>query len=795
MGGRRWLLLWAMALGGVCRAGEVPTFTEAERRWIERHPVVKYAIDSAWPIEYLQAGEHQGLTREYLAHIAKASGLRFERVATADWNDTLARLSSGELHLGSAVAGRLLDPGHRDRLLLSDAYFAGSTLVVSCSETSILFDPGKLQGKRVAVRGGAGYQQYLERHFPEAIILPTRDGAAALAAVAQGRADVAVGLDAALLPIMRRQYPGHLHIAGTLAELPVEVAMGISPQAPELLGIVNKSLATLTSRESDEIDSRWLASSDFGAPSWASLLRYYRVELLGLGGVLGLLLLMAQRARRAQRHAQHSEARTTQFMAMMSHEIRTPMNAALAAVELLLHTRLDARQHELAELANGAAVNLLELLDDVLDVARLDAGQLHLSPSATDVQRLGQGIADIHRPGAQAKGLTLTYEAGTAHTPALWLDAVRLRQVLANLLSNAVKFTLSGGVTLQLCWLAAPQGGVGSLRLTVSDTGIGMDPAQQARLFQAFNQADSTQTRRYGGFGLGLSICKQLVELMQGVIDVQSTAGVGTCVTVTLPAGIAEQPPAPRVAAAASHHEPVSRPVLPIEADAQGPWILVVDDQPVNQQAINLQLRTLGYSARLVDDGPQALDCLANGQRPALVLLDCYLPGMDGYEVARRIRRQEQQAGLGALPIIAISAASDAQHRLRCMESGMDGSLSKPLRLGALSELLNFWLPDRPEAPATPRRAVTAQLRQLFIDSAQGDLQALLQAVKADDAAATLHQVHRLHGAALVVGAQALAAGLDDLEQRLRQEPSLPGDISLRLERIAQALERYRHAH
>lgn len=153
MAGRRWWLLVAMALGNACPAGEAPAFTEAERRWIEGHPVVKYAIDSYWPIEYVQAGEHQGLTRDYLQHIAAASGLRFERVATTGWSDTLARLNSGEVQLGSAVAGRLLNPFNRGRLLLSDAYFAGSTLVISCSETSILFDPGKLLGKRVAVRG------------------------------------------------------------------------------------------------------------------------------------------------------------------------------------------------------------------------------------------------------------------------------------------------------------------------------------------------------------------------------------------------------------------------------------------------------------------------------------------------------------------------------------------------------------------------------------------------------------------------------------------------------------------
>lgn len=789
MAGRRWLLLAAMALGGTCQAAQAPAFTEAERRWIERHPVVKYAIDSYWPIEYLHAGEHQGLTRDYLQHIAAASGLRFERVTTASWGDTLARLDSGEVQLGSAVAGRLLNPLNRGRLLLSDAYFAGSTLVISCSETSILFDPGKLLGKRVAVRGGGGYQQYLEQHFPGAIILPTRDAGAALAAVAEGHADVAVGLDAALLPVMRRQYPGRLHIAGTLAQVPVEVAMGISPQAPELLGIVNKSLATLNSRESDRIEARWLANSDFGEPSWASLLHYYRAELLGIGLLLALLLVVAQRARRAQRHAQLSEGRTTQFMAMMSHEIRTPMNAVLAAVELLLRTRLDPRQQELAELANGAAVNLLELLDDVLDVARLDARQLRLNPAAIDLRRLGEGLADIHRPAAQAKGLNLTYDAGEAQLPALWLDAVRLRQVLANLLSNAVKFTDRGGVTLQLRWLAAPQGGPGSLRLSVSDTGIGISTAQQGRLFQAFNQEDSGKTRRYGGFGLGLSICKQLVELMQGSIEVQSGEGTGTRVVVTIPASIAEP-----TAAAPVRRVAVATVPEPAREARNADWILVVDDQPVNQQAISLQLRTLGYTPECVDDGPQALARLAHGARPGLVLLDCYLPGMDGYEVARRIRRQEQRTGQGALPIIAISAASDAQHRLRCLESGMDGSLSKPLRLGALSELLSFWMPDHPSQPATPRRAVTTHLRQLFIDSASQDLQALRQAVLANDAKEALHQVHRLHGAALVASAQELAAVLDDFEQQLRQTSSLPADTSLRLERTAQAFERYRHA-
>lgn len=786
---RKWwtlsLLLLQLPVAGAA------SFTDAERQWMVQHPVVTYAIDPYWPIEFIDKQQHRGLTREYLDHVAQVSGLRFEQVPVRDWADTLARLRQGSLDLSSAVSARLMDAPSRAALLVSNPYLVGTTLVITRSDAPVLFHLGHWQGKRIAIKAGGGFEQYLRSHYPQFELLLINDVSDALTAVAQGQADAAIGLDAALLPVIRRQYSGELHIAGALADMPVEIAMGISAHAPELLGIINKSLATLTSGDTAALHDKWITTSDYGSPSWASLVRHYGAELVALSLLLGALAVLAQRARRAQRKAQRSEAQTNEFLAMMSHEIRTPLNGLLSSVELLQFSPLAPRQRELAALANSAAVSLLELVDDVLEVARLDARQLRLNPVPTDVQALAAGVADIHRQGAQTKAVMLAFEALGLESIDVVIDPVRVRQVLSNLLSNAVKFTDNGRVELQVALSDTPAGN--TLHLVVTDTGIGIDAEQQTRLFRAFAQADAPAAPRYGGFGLGLSICKQLVELMGGKIQLHSTPSVGTVISVTLPVTCAVR----------QHGGPEPQPVVPItwlpslQQPSANTWILVVEDQVVNQKALTLQLASLGYQARVFGEGGAAIACLERGDIPDLILLDCYLPDMSGFEVAQRMRALEGTLGLDPLPIVAISAASDDAHRSRCLDSGMDVILAKPIRLAELSELLQFWLPEpepEPQAPAA-QLALSADdqssLERMFVDTTQADLQALGLALHHDDVDEVLHRVHRMHGAALTMGVSPLALMLESFETCVRSHQQIPADAEQRLAQLRQGLQDY----
>lgn len=781
---RNWKLAIALLANLACPAwaAQNELFTAAEQQWIQEHPVVRYSIDPYWPIEYLQDGQHRGLTREYIDHVARVSGLRFELVPSADWAQTLERLGEGTLEVSSAISAHLLDQDARSKLLASEPYFVDASVVITRASEAILYSPSKLNGKTIAVKGGGGYERYLRKNYPRVRLLPINSSDLALDAVAEGKADAAVGLDRVLLPTMRRRYGNTLHISGVLADMPVVLAMGVTPSQPMLLGIIDKSLGTLTSEMTDAMEARWISSTDFGAPSWGSILRYYALETGAV--VLGLLLLigLARRATLARRAAQASEADKSAFLAMMSHEIRTPMNAILASIELLRRTRLDARQQDLAELANSSATNLLELLDDVLDISKLDAGKVELDAQPTDLNKLVSTVVDAHRLSLHEVKMSLTC-IGLEHR-AVMIDRVRLRQVLSNLLSNAVKFTERGRIEVRL-ELEALDLHQGQLKLAVSDTGIGIAPARQARLFQAFVQADQSTTRRYGGSGLGLSICKQLVELMGGEIRLQSTLGEGTTVSAWLPVVLAEVPV-----------EQAARPERLARTDRR-PRVLVVEDHPVNQQALELQLEALGYRSQVVGDGPGALACLENTQDIAIVLLDCQLPGIDGYEVARRIRQREASRGDGssALPIIAISAATGDEHRMRAFDSGMDGTLAKPLRLEELGDLLALWVPVLAGEASAERPAT---LHEVFLQASLDDYHRLRTALHETDLDTARHRAHRLYGAALMVGAEHIARIGGNLERQLdtRGSPHSLSDIMGQpLEDLRLALREYAQSY
>lgn len=728
-------------------------FSPQEQEWIREHPVVEYAIDPYWPIEYSENGAHQGLTRDYIDHLQRVTGLRFVRVPSVDFNQTAQRLSSGELLLASAVSERLLTPAWRTQMLLSQPYFFAASVVVTRASGAILFNAERLAGKTVAVRGGGGYAAYLQHHHPGIHLLHVDDASAALAAVDEGRADAAVGLDTVLQPLVRRQYAGRLHLAGVLSDMPVVLTMGVSPHEPTLVSIIDKALGSLTSKATDDIYERWLTQTDFGAPSWRAIAHYYRIELSAAVLVLALLGWLVYRTSAAGRRARSSERRMGAFLAMMTHEIRTPMSALLATLELLARSRLNLPQREWVGLANSSVVNLVELLDDVLDISRLDARAMSLDRQPTDVPVLAQSVAAIHRLNAQSGGVLLSFASSGFDHRLVLVDRLRLRQVLSNLLSNAVKFTHRGEIGLSLELQGAPDAASGLMRIRVVDTGVGIAAAQQTQLFQAFAQGDSATAGRYGGSGLGLSICKQLVELMGGDISLASVPGEGTDIVCRLPVEW--------VVAIESGHN--LQAVASTSAPGHARQLLVVEDHPLNRRVVAEQLQVLGHPHLLAVNAPQALQMLTEAGDIGLVLLDCQLPGMDGYELARRIR--QLPAAVGLVPIIALSGASDEVHRQRCYASGMNDVLVKPLQLQQLDRVCRQFLGGW--AAMTAHDSEAQSLRELFVATCLQDLQGLRKALQDADLPGSQAYAHRIHGASVLMGAHRLARTAGDLERQL----------------------------
>ncbi|MDE2503085.1 MAG: response regulator, partial [Burkholderiales bacterium] len=480
------------------------------------------------------------------------------------------------------------------------------------------------------------------------------------------------------------------------------------------------------------------------------------------------------------------------FLANMSHEIRTPMNGVLGMAELLQGTRLDAEQARYVDAIALGARSLHDLLGDILDLAKIEEGKVEIEHIDFEPARVLGDIVEVYRELAAARGTVLVTRFDAQSAPAVRGDSLRFRQVVTNLLGNAIKFTERGRITLGSQAIEGPPGDARRwLRVEVCDTGVGIAPEILPLLFQRFTQADASTTRRFGGSGLGLVICKNLVELMGGSIEVESRPGVGSRFWFDLPFEVAAGP----VAAPARGPGAVGQPM-------RGARILVAEDNPINQQVVCAMLERQGLKVQLVDNGAAALAAMQEGEFD-LVLMDCQMPVMDGYEATRRIRAARPQGP--RIPIVALTANVMAEDRQRCTDAGMDGYVAKPITATALYAALHRHLgpalqagpaapapaaqPPRPDAadagdafvfdPAVlqslsavadgRRPGFAEELRALFASTGAANLSQVEAALAAGDAAQAQRLLHMLKSSSAQVGALEFSALAARFETALRR--------------------------
>jgi signal transduction histidine kinase/CheY-like chemotaxis protein/HPt (histidine-containing phosphotransfer) domain-containing protein len=500
---------------------------------------------------------------------------------------------------------------------------------------------------------------------------------------------------------------------------------------------------------------------------------------------------------RARRHAENAARAKSEFLANMSHEIRTPMNGVLGFAELMLQGDLAQDQRRFAELIVQSGRSMMMLLNDVLDLSKIESGQFAIDRAPVDLHASLAECAALHRPAAARKGLVLTLESDGADDPdsrpadarAPWIltDGLRLRQIMLNLIGNAVKFTEAGHI--RISYHVSRH----EVRVTVADSGIGISPLQLETIFHPFTQGEADVARRFGGTGLGLSISRQLAVLLGGRIEVESTPGEGSRFALVLPAAFAPPVPGPAALPAAS-----LVPDLPPEPLAPA-RILMAEDHDINRLLVTEMLERCGQDVDVAHDGNEAIamviDHVMRGRPYDLVLMDVQMPDCDGLAATRAIRAEG--IGPGLLPIIALTANAYPEDIAAARAAGMQGHLAKPVDFAQLARTLQRWLPTRiveagpPGAPASApspvpadertsalarsprliarwqarRREALAAVEALLADGTLGGSPTSPAPLAAPDDLAPL--LHKLAGTAAMFGEPQLGAAARALERAL----------------------------
>ncbi|WP_259745528.1 ATP-binding protein [Pseudomonas protegens] len=771
----------------------------AERDWLDNTPPVRVVIseDLAPYAFFNPRGRFNGIASSLLEIIRRKSGLRFEilRVPSVHDADTW-------LHDGRADLSVLTHIGpHQRALAFTRAFVTTPYVIVRRKDAALLMLNSYTSGK-VATANGYLQRDLLSRTYPNLQIEETRTIAEAFNRVRTGRVDYALAPANLARYYLSYKYENDLKINGIISGQEAQIAFAAPETKALLISVLDKALAQIGPQEKLQLIDRWRANSATddkyweGTTSfiWKTLATLCVMLLLAAWGIISQRRriirkhsdlqqrqLLLDQLRAAKESAEKASRSKSVFLATMSHEIRTPLNAIIGMLELVLTRRKNiALNNQSVHIAYESAQDLLALIGDILDISRIESGNLTLRPEIANLKELIETVAKVFQGLARQKDLCIQVELDALASEQVWIDGLKFKQILSNLMSNAIKFTERGGIRIR-CLIEDSDERSLALRVSVIDTGPGIAPSQLEKVFTPFFEIDSAINNPNTGSGLGLSISHSLSTLMDGSLIVQSELGVGTTITFSArfervskePGELLEQPQQSRSSTL-----------------DQALTVLIVEDHLPSQYLLDQQLHYLGHDVLIASNG---LEGLAMWQEHDIdiIITDCNMPEMSGHDMTQAIRRMEGQLGVRPCIIVGLTAGALREEQERCLASGMNSALAKPVNLAGLNRVIPMFN-RAPEAEEVPMPGGDGHIRNAMakhvISSNVQELQALSLAMAENNRPALGAIAHKLKSTAYLLDMQALLELCESLEALLASNAQQQ-QVNHAVTRLEQALQ------
>ncbi|MCG8565393.1 MAG: transporter substrate-binding domain-containing protein, partial [Desulfobacterales bacterium] len=747
--------------------------TRKETKWLGRHhdlsPPIRIGVNAQWPpFEFMGANQtYKGMVSDYVQLLNQRLGLNMTLVDALPFSGAARKKKLEGLDvIPSAIS---FEP-QRFQMKRTHPYLEFPWVIINKQDAPLIGGIRDLYGRTVAVVSRYAVKDFLKQSHPDLTLMDVRTTREALAAVRSGKAHACVeNLALAGYQIQAGNFPGLKVAAET--DLPgTGLVFNVRRDWPELVSILNKGIANITEQEHDKIRQKWF-SVRFEHQVDPAYIRELFIKIGIATLVLAIVFSFWNRQMRLRRQeAEAANLTKTKFLASLSHEIRNPLNAILGLTEMSLRSPLSSQNKKNLSAVKNSALHLLDVITDILDFATIEAGKMRIQPQ---VFRLPDMLANTEHTWkflAREKGLWFNLVTPETLPATVESDPIRLQQVLGNLISNAVKFTHTGGVDVTVKPVHRAEDLV-SLLFTVEDTGIGIDPDQQKKIFERFTQAEKSVTRSYGGAGLGLAICLETARLMGGTLKVKSTPGKGSRFDLKLPIQIAHVP------GPVQDHAPPGDPPLPLPQGQPPLTLLLAEDDKINASVFKSFLSGTGHVIRHAGNGAEALEILE--QSPVdRVFMDIEMPKMDGITATRAIRNGRAGERNQRIPIVAMSAHVLAEIEKRARKAGINDFMAKPVDMDHLLQVIEAFRPRAlPPAPMDRGKALEAmggnpsllaRILDIFLQETPAQLEALDRNLASDRLDEVRRHAHTLKGAAARIFAHPCEHSAGRLEMAAR---------------------------